>query len=345
MKNTQLVKLKRVSKNNENGHPVKDLAFIDSEMVSAVSHKSESMQFSTTHGLDMSGFERAAVGVDFLDKAIKAGSNKVSYDPELQKISFHSERGVLSTPDQLSGLVEEFYVPGSEINNLTYLFTVTSNDLLSFKPYMSKDDLRPARCGIFFDVESGYMVATNGHILRRLGFETDEMNGSFILPAGVTSVLSKNTTYKVSKLGKQYVFADSQSDDTIISEEIIEPYPNWASIWPENLPGSATFETTKMLDSLKMARIVSDTRVQLVNEGNAMHVHSEDVDLSEEYHTDEPVGTFTDFDYKGISFNPVYLEQVIKSCESDEVTMRLSTPSKAATVNGHSLLMPIRFDV
>jgi len=97
------------------------------------------------------------------------------------------------------------------------------------KHFVSKDKMRPAMQGVYFDCEAKKMVLTNGHILLTVEFEPDPGIASFIAPL---AALPKKREAEITFDG-EYIRTIEPGQPTTVTEPIKEYYPAWKRIMPE----------------------------------------------------------------------------------------------------------------
>jgi len=97
------------------------------------------------------------------------------------------------------------------------------------KHFVSKDKIRPAIQGVYFDCEAKKAVLTNGHILLTVDINPDPGIVSFIAPL---AALPKKREAELTFDGS-YIRTIEQGQAVTVTEPIKEYYPAWKSIMPE----------------------------------------------------------------------------------------------------------------
>jgi len=223
---------------------------------------------------------------------------------------------------------------------------------------VSKDDLKPALCGIYFNIKEKTItaVSTDGHRLVKIEKETNQTNeeGSIIIPGKFFSVLKNNI--KVNKeleinLSENHISIEDEQQTTI-TRIIKESFPDFNSVIPETLEKKATTNTEEFVAAIKRVSIFSNktTKQIIVNfTTNEITISTEDKETRSSAKEHIPC------EYEGegltVAYNSQYIKEVLQNINNSKVDMFFSGPLTAAVFKPHtekegtkntSLLMPLR---
>ncbi|CAM3215446.1 DNA polymerase III subunit beta [Rhodothermus bifroesti] len=223
---------------------------------------------------------------------------------------------------------------------------------------VSKDALRPAMMGIFFQIlpEEGRVVSTDGHRLVR--FRLRELTYpkplAFIVPEKATTLVARLAAHADGSLtlrvGERHVAFDLGSA-RILSRLIDEVYPNYEAVIPLENDRRLTVDRNAFLAAVKRVGLYASTttnQVRLRLEKNHVEIAAEDIERASEAYERIPCA------YEGepmvIGFNASYLTEVVGNVDSDEVVLEFSSPNRAGVVTPHDqaegedllmLIMPV----
>ncbi|NBC15931.1 MAG: DNA polymerase III subunit beta [Bacteroidetes bacterium] len=218
---------------------------------------------------------------------------------------------------------------------------------------VSKDALRPAMMGIYFQIQpdESRAVATDGHRLVKLIMH--EMTSTepldFIVPEKAMSLagrIVKNDpcTIKVDDGHVCFDFGRAR----VIARLIEEAYPNYEAVIPVENDRRLTVNRTSMLNAVKRVGLYSSSmtnQIRLKLEHDKVEISAEDIERSSEAH--ETVLCEYDDEEMTIGFNSVYLNEVLSNLDADEVVFEFSSPNRAGVVTpqeqaeGEDILMLI----
>jgi DNA polymerase-3 subunit beta len=204
---------------------------------------------------------------------------------------------------------------------------------------VSKDALRPAMMGIYFQVgeDETRVVATDGHRLVKLLLPTltSEEPVNFIVPEKATKLASRVVeddeicTVSVDEGHVSFDFGNSR----VVARLIDETYPNYQAVIPKENEKRLTVSREDMLNAVKRVGLYSSSmtnQIRLTISSDSIKVSAEDVERSSE--AEEVV--YCDFDSEDmeIGFNSEYLTEVLSNVTADEVEFQLSSPNRAGIV-------------
>jgi len=224
---------------------------------------------------------------------------------------------------------------------------------------VSTDELRPAMMGVLFQAKESELraVATDGHRLVRLIERQPKppaMKRDVVIPAKALQVLGKsidegNTAIAISDTHVRFTFGRS----VLISRLIDEAYPNYESVIPADNDKLMTVKRDDMISSIRRVALYASATTHQVRFDIAktgLQVTAQDIDFGGEAR--ETVAcTFTGEKLE-IGFNSIYLSDILSHLESEQVTFRFSTPTRAGIVTPVGddgdrimmLVMPVRLN-
>ncbi|ACY46911.1 DNA polymerase III subunit beta [Rhodothermus marinus] len=223
---------------------------------------------------------------------------------------------------------------------------------------VSKDTLRPAMMGIFFQVqpEEGRVVATDGHRLVRLRLRelVSETPLEFIVPEKATSLVAKLAAQLdgtcTIRVDERHV-AFEMGPVRIISRLIDEVYPNYEAVIPVENDRRLVVDRDAFLSAVKRVGLYASSttnQVRLTLEPDHVEIAAEDIERASEAY--ERVPCAYDGEPMVIGFNAGYLTEVLGNVDSDEVVLEFSSPNRAGVVMPHEqaegedllmLIMPV----
>ena len=218
---------------------------------------------------------------------------------------------------------------------------------------VSKDALRPAMMGIYFQIKSNEsrVVATDGHRLVRLTLKsiTNEQPMDFVVPGKALALASRlpEGIPCMLSVGDGYVSFDF-GDTTILARLIDESYPNYEAVIPAENDKKLVVNRDSLLRSVKRVALYSSTmthQIRLSIEENKILISAEDIERASE--ANETVLCEYESTPMEIGFNSTYLTEVIANIDSPDIVFMLGAPSRAAIVtpseqrDGEHMLMLI----
>ncbi len=202
----------------------------------------------------------------------------------------------------------------------------------------SKDTLRPAMMGIYFniDAEKTIAVSTDGHRLVKmiLNSVNSEEASDFIVPVKALSLASKagDADTCILTVGSGYAGFD-YGDTKVLARLIDESYPNYDAVIPNENDQRLSVNRNAMLAAVKRVSLYSSSMTHQIRLGlhkNDVEISAEDVEKSSE--ASERVLCSFDGEDMEIGFNSVYLTEVLSNMEADEIVFEFSSPNRAGVV-------------
>ncbi len=203
---------------------------------------------------------------------------------------------------------------------------------------VSKDALRPAMMGIYFQVgpEHARAVATDGHRLVRLRLEEIKAEEplAFIVPEKALTLAARVATHDACTVAVEgsYVGFDFGASK-VLARVIDESYPNYEAVIPADNERRMVINGAAMLAAVKRVSLYSSNltnQIRLSVSQNQVEVSAEDIERASEAretivceYADEPMV---------IGFNHKYLEEVLGNVDSEDVVFEFSSPNRAGVV-------------
>jgi DNA polymerase-3 subunit beta len=204
----------------------------------------------------------------------------------------------------------------------------------------SSDDLRPAMTGIFFELDKKGLqcVATDAHRLVRYK-RTDvkcPKADSFIAPRKPLTLLKSaipSTDEEITiSYNSNHLFVTHGT--TQMSCRLIDArFPDYKVVIPTDNPYKLTVNKNDFQSALRRVSIFSNkstNQVALNISGSELQLAAQDVDFS--FEGNERMKCQYNGEDLMIAFNARFLIEMLSAADSDEVTIELSTPTKAGII-------------
>ncbi|HUQ64807.1 MAG TPA: DNA polymerase III subunit beta [Flavitalea sp.] len=202
---------------------------------------------------------------------------------------------------------------------------------------VSNDDLRPAMTGVFFEMSKDALqfVSTDAHRLVR--YRRTDVNcpktDSMIVPKKPLTLLKSSMPMNEDELTINYnsnhLFV--KHGTTQMSCRLIDArFPDYKVVIPADNPYKLTVNKSDFQGALRRVSIFSNksTNQVVVNiSGSELQLAAQDVDFSFEG-TERMKCQYNGEDLQ-IAFNAKFLIEMLNASDSDEITIDLSTPTKA----------------
>ena len=235
-----------------------------------------------------------------------------------------------------------------DLSGFDYSTFLRADELQSFRPYLSTDDLRPAMMGVFVGNRrgSGYMCGTDAHILKHT--RQNQLPDSFqemIIPADAVSCLPKDGKVDLyTSAEHQHRYMLNCGTHRIVFEAITEKYPDFLAVIPDEQIPVAEMDKNKVLEALKIAQNVNTTTKQfrLFSRGVSLYLRAEDLDTGQEFES-MAIGTALVDEYEQ-GFNAKLFETVMKDSGSDIVRLQYTGhKNRLAKIgaDGSRIIMPV----
>lgn len=218
---------------------------------------------------------------------------------------------------------------------------------------VSNDDLRPAMTGVFFEMTKDGLqfVSTDAHRLVRYKRTdvTAPASDSMIVPKKPLTLLKSampvNSDELTISYNSNHLFV--KHGTTQMSCRLIDArFPDYKVVIPADNPYQLTVNKSEFQSALRRVSIFSNkstNQVVISISGSELTLAAQDVDFS--FEGTERMKCQYNGDDLQIAFNAKFLVEMLNAAESEEVTIDLSTPTKAGILkpsvqeDGEDLLM------
>ncbi len=218
---------------------------------------------------------------------------------------------------------------------------------------VSKDALRPAMMGIYFQIEpeQGRTVATDGHRLVKLTLTqmTSAEPINFIVPEKALTLAGRvadDTPCTIVVDGGHVGFEFEHA--RVLARLIDEAYPNYEAVIPVENDRRLAVNRIAMLAAVKRVGLYSSSmthQIRLSLDADKLEISAEDIERASE--AKETVLCEYDNEPMVIGFNAEYLTEVLSNLDADDVVFEFSSPNRAGVVmpqdqqDGEEILMLI----
>jgi DNA polymerase III subunit beta len=220
---------------------------------------------------------------------------------------------------------------------------------------VSKDALRPAMMGVYFQVrpEHTRIVATDGHRLVKLITEdlSSDASFDFIVPEKALNLAARvagsDDVDCTLRVGSGYLAVDFGSA-RVMGRLIDEQYPNYEAVIPVENEKRLVVSRDALLAAVRRVALYSSSmthQVRMKLDTNRLTIAAEDIERSSEAR--ETVMCEYRSEAMEIGFNAVYLNEVLSNVDGEDVVMEFSSPNRAGVVTpadqptGEEILMLI----
>jgi len=225
---------------------------------------------------------------------------------------------------------------------------------------VSTDELRPAMTGVLFQVNQKEfrVVATDGHRLVRfnyVGLKQVKLKKDIIIPAKALNLVARTSEESESTITVDTSHVQFSFGNVILTSRLIEEnYPNYESVIPLDHDKTLTVNRELLLGSVRRVALYSSTTTHQVRfsiKKGEMKIAAEDIDFGGEAR--EKLHCRFDGEELEIGFNSNYMTDILSHIDADEVTFKMSTPVRAATISPTTqkenedilmLVMPVRLN-
>ncbi len=229
---------------------------------------------------------------------------------------------------------------------------------------VSTDELRTTLMGVYFQLmqEEFRCVATDGHRLVRiknLNIKSPEFQKNVIVPTKALALILRNIEALEEQkninisMGENHVVF--KLDETFVYSKIIEgQYPKYENVIPIDNDKKLTVDKNELAAAVKRVAIFSNSfthQIKFDIDNDVMRVSSEDIEFGGE--GKEEVAIKYDFDNIEVGYNGIYILDIIKNIDTEEVNFLIKDSVSAAIVTPTSqkdgedlmmLIMPIRLN-
>lgn len=244
-------------------------------------------------------------------------------------------------PENFFDAFDEFH-EASEMQERTPLGDLDIDTLLTAGAFISKDQLRPAMCGVYVGAD---IVATDAH---KMYFAPNPAapERPYIIPGKVIEVLKlfRRETWTAFDAGRYMIFECDALDVAIAFDYMPgEQYPQYGAVIPESSPNTIKIDRAAVVDAVKhVLPYANRTHNQIIFDFSAGTVTAQDTDIGTSCVVDLPNLHAYTGDLIRIGFNGKFLLDVIKHLpKGPTLEIELTEPNRAAVLNRCALLMPV----
>ena len=223
---------------------------------------------------------------------------------------------------------------------------------------VSKDDLKPALCGVYFNINENHIMAvsTDGHRLVKFSkkIENNNPETSMIIPGKFFSILKNNISSSsdiIINLNENHIDV-TENKTTTITRIIKESFPDFNSVIPDKKENKANLESLSLIEAIKRVSIFSNKttkQITLSFEHNELVISTEDKETKSS--AKEHVPCVFEGTPKMVAYNAQYLKEVVQNINNNSINVFLGGELTAAVFQPlkqneetelTSLLMPLR---
>jgi DNA polymerase-3 subunit beta len=228
-----------------------------------------------------------------------------------------------------------------EAENITIPSGVLSEAISKTIFAAGTDDLRPALTGTLFELspEKLNFVATDAHKLVKYEREDLKANkeSEFIMPKKPLQILKnylsgieEDVNIEYDDRNAKFTFGNME----LLSRLINGKYPPYRSVIPTENPNVLIIDRQKLLDAVKRISIFANQATHLIRlqmAGTELKIFAEDLDFSNR--GEERLSCNYQGDDLEIGFNSKFLIEMLSNLESDEISLNMSLPNRAALIH------------
>ncbi len=322
------------------------------------------LEITVTTSLEVSGVKDGEANIPAklfyeIVRALPEGELTFTLDKTTRRATLQTAQGnyqlAVDETAQLPNAAADFKPEGTISADATTLKRLISKTLFA----VSTDDLRPSMMGVLFQFspDGTRAVATDGHRLVRFSNSAlkTETELDIIVPSKALGLVQKSfddaDQIIVSFSATHVQFAAGAT--TILSRLIDERYPNYEAVIPRENDKQLLISKDAMLRSVKRVSIFANAntrqlRFQLAKD--KMSVLAENYDAGNEARESIPCDYGND--ELTIGFNGRFIEDALAHLDTEEISIKFSTPTRAAIMEPAStgeedllmLVMPVRLN-
>jgi len=227
---------------------------------------------------------------------------------------------------------------------------------------VSTDELRTTLMGVYFQLMADQFrcVATDGHRLVKINnnqIKSAEFQKNVIVPTKALSLILRNIEALEEPQNVSISFGENhlifRLDETFVYSKIIEgQYPKYENVIPMDNDKKMVVNKEELAAAVKRVAIFSNSfthQIKFGIENNILKISSEDIEYGGE--GNEEISVKYDSEILEIGYNGLYILDIIKNIDTDEVAFLLKDSVSAAIVTPITqktnedlmmLIMPIR---
>ncbi|HEB84697.1 MAG TPA: DNA polymerase III subunit beta [Bacteroidetes bacterium] len=224
---------------------------------------------------------------------------------------------------------------------------------------VSRDELRPALTGVFFQIRPNEIrcVATDGHRLVRIidqSFHSEGEPRELIIPAKALDMIRRNLKEDGDveiAIGTNQILV-KLPDATLYSRLIEGRYPHYESVIPQENHNRLVVARDTLIQAVKRAQIFANPisrQIVFTLKPEKLEISAEDVELGSKGR--ETVAASYTGEEESIGYNAGYVLDLLRQVETDDVQFDLGGPTQAGIVRPTEqkegedflmLIMPVR---
>jgi len=227
---------------------------------------------------------------------------------------------------------------------------------------VSTDELRTTLMGVYFQIMANEFrcVATDGHRLAKIDnnqIKSPDFQKNVIVPLKALSLILRNIETLEEPININVSFGENhlifRLDGTFIYSKIIEgQYPKYENVIPSDNDKKMIVNKDELAAAVRRIAIFSNSfthQIKFDIETNVLKISSEDIEYGGE--GNEEISVKYDAENIEIGYNGIYILDLIRNIDTDEVIFMLKDSVSAAIVtpinqkeneNLMMLIMPIR---
>ncbi len=231
---------------------------------------------------------------------------------------------------------------------------------------VSTDELRTTLMAVYFQFQEEELrcVATDGHRLVKIinyNIKSPDFTKNVVVPTKALSLLLRNIEVQDEtdkliiniSIGENHIVFKFK--DTFVYSKVIEgQYPKYENVIPIDNDKKLFVAKDDLIAAARRVSIFSNSfthQVKFFIENNKMKISSEDVEYGGE--ANEEIDVKYDFENLEVAYNGVYILDILKHVDTDEVVFTLKDSVSAAIVTPSTqkekedlmmLIMPIRLN-
>ena len=219
---------------------------------------------------------------------------------------------------------------------------VTSGDLQKLIGHVafaaSTEESRPILNGVLWELRDDRMrmVATNGHRLARMDVPVSGGTASadlIVPPKALEQIRRVFDAADEIEIAKSDNHLGFRCGETLVFTRLVEgPYPNYEQVIPRENDRTATIEKQALASALRRVGVVASDqthRVRLAFSPTSLKFTVSTPDLGE---AQDEMSVAYEGEPLEIGFNANYLLEILKFMPTDEVSLTMKAPERAATI-------------
>ena len=244
-------------------------------------------------------------------------------------------------PKNFFDAFDEFH-EASEMQDRTPLGGLDIDTILTAGAFISKDQNRPAMCGVYVGADIVGTDATKMYYAPNPAVP----ERPYIIPGKVIELLKLYRRDKWVAYGAgSYLVFECDALDMVITFDFVtgERYPHYNAVIPEPSPNTIKIDRAAVAQAVKhVLPYAEQTNNTIVFDFDAGTVSAQDTDIGTSCVVDLPKLHAYTGDLIRIGFNGKFLLDVIKHLpKGPTLEIELTEPNRAAVLNGCALLMPV----